>query len=149
MKRSWIVLLVLGLSLAACGGGSDNTIDTGNGSIDVSKCTDAAQAMGAAAAAVPQAITGSSTDLRNAVEQLQAFADAAPDEIKDDMKTVVEGYANIIKVFTESGFDPASGQPPSAAVLAKLVAASGALSAANYQQAVQRVNTWFKDQCGG
>jgi hypothetical protein len=29
------------------------------------------------------------------------------------------------------------------------VAASGALSAANYQQAVQRVNTWFKDQCGG
>jgi hypothetical protein len=158
MRRFLIVLVVLGFSLAACGGGSDTgtpatslpSVNTGSGGpIDIAKCTDAAKAMGAAAAAVPQAITGTGTDLSTSVDQLEAFADAAPDEIKDDLKTVAEGYANIIKVFKDSGFDPTSGQPPSAAVLARLVAASGALGDASFQQALQRVGAWFKDNCGG
>ena len=78
--------------------------------------------MAAAASAIPRALAGTSASLDASVDQFQAFADAAPSEIKDDLQTVADGYADFVKVLTDANYNPASGQAPSPEVMAKIQA---------------------------
>lgn len=169
MLRRLAVMLVLGsVVLAACGGGNDEAApgadtgadggtaaetgggaggETGVGTIDAARCAEIAQAMGAAAAAaVPQA-AGGATDLGSSVEQLEAFAAAAPDEIQDDMRTVAEGYALIAGALEEAGYDPTSGQPPTAEQAAALTAVAEQLDSEEFQAAADRVSAYFEAGC--
>ena len=94
---------------------------------DAAQCAEVITAMAVAAAAVPQAMSGEIGDLGTSVEQMEAFAEAAPEEIRDDLVTVAQGYAAYTEAMAESGYDPASGVAPPPEVIAALTAAGQAL----------------------
>lgn len=157
--RAVIVLAAVLTVVAGCGGDDgEKTAPTlteatsaggsATGAITSARCTEIAAAMAKAAAAVPQTLGGTAVDYRQSVDQLEAFATAAPSEIRDDLKIVVEGYANVARVFSDANYDPASGQPPSPEVLQKLQQTSVGLSETRFTAAADRVNAWFQNKCG-
>lgn len=161
MKRSrFVVLLVVGAAvLAACGGGGD---DGGGGTtgaaggdgggvagpLDAAECAQVVSAMAAAAAAVPQVMSGEAGDLGTSVDQLEAMASKAPEEIRDDLLTVAQGYAVYSQALQNSGYDPNSGQAPPPEVIAALTEAGQTLNDADFVAASDRVSAWFADNCG-
>ena len=104
--------------------------------------------MAAAAAAVPQVMSGEAGDLSTSVEQLEAMASKAPEEIRNDLVTVAQGYAAYSQALQDSGYDPSSGEAPPPEVIAALTAASQALDDADFQAASERVSAWFAENCG-
>jgi hypothetical protein len=160
MKRSrFVVLLVVGAFLfAACGGGDDDGGGTTGaaggdgggiaGPLDAAECAQVVTAMAAAAAAVPQVMSGEVGDLSTSVEQLEAMASQAPEEIRDDLVTVAQGYAAYSQALQDSGWDPSSGEAPPPEVIAALTAAGQALDDADFQAASERVSAWFAENCG-
>jgi hypothetical protein len=159
MLRRFLALLLVGsMVLVACGGDDDGGGgdggggDGGNGAIedlfDSEGCLEATQAMAAAAAAVPQSLGGDAGGLEDSISQLEAFASAAPEEIREDLQTVYEGYASVARALEESGFDPASGEAPGPEAIAALQAAASELDAQDFRDAVDRVNAWFESECG-
>jgi hypothetical protein len=164
-----LVLLLLGsLVLTACGGGDDGDAANGGGAdagqdagegqdggdgaaigtIDAARCAEVVAAMAAASAGVPQAVSGGATDLAASIEQLEAFSAAAPEEIRDDMLIIAEGYAVVAEALAEADYDPASGEVPPPEVIAALSAASEELQAEEFRAASERVNAWFEQECG-
>jgi len=112
-------------------------------------CADAIAAMAAAAAAVPQSMSGQGdVDLEKSLEQLDAFVEAAPDEIRDDLQTVYEGYARVMEALQESGFDASSGEIPDADALAALESLGEELDNEEFQTASENVSNWFEQECG-
>jgi hypothetical protein len=153
MKRLAIGAAALALLLAGCGndsapspGSVATSIGNAVGGLDTTQCTDAATAMGQAAAAVPLAISGQSVDVQGSVDKLQAAVDAAPDDIQPDLQTVADGYSAFAQVLTDANLQP--GQIPSAAVIQQLTDAAQALDTDAFKAAADRVNTWLRDQCG-
>ena len=163
MRRSrFVVLLVIGaFVLAACGGGDDEGGGGGGttgaagdgggvaGPLDAAECAQVVSAMAAAAAAVPQVMSGEAGDLGTSVEQLEAMAAKAPEEIRDDLLVVAQGYAAYSQALQGSGYDPSSGEAPPPEVIAALTEAGQALDDADFQAASERVSAWFADNCGG
>jgi hypothetical protein len=172
MKRSrFVAVFVVGaFFLAACGGGDDAGDAGGDGQVaatgdaagdsggdgggvagplDAAECAKVVTAMSAAAAAVPQAMSGEAGDLSTSVEQMEAFAAAAPEEIRDDLLTVAQAYAAYSAALTGTGYDPSSGEPPPPEVIAALTAAGQELQNADFQAASERVSAWFQENCGG
>jgi hypothetical protein len=170
MLKRMIVMLVIGaFVLSACGGGDDEpsggdqgaggetagqTTGGGGGDgdgavsgIDAAQCAEVAAAMAAAAQGLPAAFSGSATDLDTSVEQLQAFASAAPEEIRADLQTIYEGYARVAEALSSSDWDPASGQAPPPEVIAQLQELSQELDSSEFQAAVERVNAYFEGGC--
>ena len=160
MKRSrFVVLLVVGaFVLGACGGGDDDGGGTTGaaagdgggvaGPLDAVECAQVVSAMAAAAAAVPQVMSGEVGDLGTSVDQLEAMAAKAPEEIRADLLTVAQGYAAYSQALQDSGWDPSSGEAPPPEVIAALTAAGQALDDADFQAASERVSAWFADNCG-
>lgn len=162
MKLSrFVALLIVGaFVLAACGGGDDaETVspaagdgggDTGGvgGVFDTAECAQAVAAWSAAAAAVPLAMSGSTGDLDQSLTQLQAFADAAPEEVRADLLLVYQGYGEFMTAMQESGYDPSSGEAPSAEAIAAMEAASQTLDDPEFTAASDRVSAWFATNCG-
>ena len=134
MKRSrFVALLVVGaFVLAACGGGDGTDAVSpaaGDGGdvrvasvvfFDAAECAKVVTAMSAAAAAVPQVMSGEAGDLSTSVEQMEAFAEAAPEEIRDDLLTVAQAYSAYSAALECTGYDPSSGEPPPPEVIAAL-----------------------------
>jgi hypothetical protein len=160
MLRRFLALLVLGsLLLAACGGddgdGSDGAGegdgggDSDIGLIDSAQCAEVAAAMAAAAGAMPAALSGSSADLEQSIEQMQSFAEAAPEAIRADMQVIAEGYARVAQVLADADFDPAAGEPPPPEVIAQFEEISQELDSAEFQAAVENVNAYFEGGCEG
>jgi hypothetical protein len=163
-----VAIAVLGsLILAACSSSSDSSGDTGGGgggsteapaqsdgggaagAFDVAQCAQVVTAMAGAAGAVPAAMSGGGGDLQASIDQLTAFAENAPDEIRDDFTTMVEGYAVFMQAMADAGYDPSSGQPPSADAMTAIEAASASLNTAEFQTASENVSNWFTQNCGG
>jgi predicted small secreted protein len=157
MFRRIAVLLVVGsMLLAACGGdgGNGDAVEDGGGdggagaAFDEVRCAQVVQAMAAAAAAVPQSMSGDAGGLESSIDQLEAFASAAPEEIREDLSTIYEGYARVAGAMADSGYDPASGAPPDAQTIAALQAAAQTLDTADFRAASDRVNGYFERECG-
>lgn len=157
MRRfRFMALLVIGaFVLAACGGGDGGDAvspaagDGGvGGAFDAAECAQVVAAMSAAAAAVPQAMFGDAGDLSTSVEQMETFAQAAPDEIRDDLLTVAQGYSAFSAAIQGTGYDPSSGQPPPPEAAAAIQQASQQLQNADLQAASERVSAWFAENCG-
>ena len=133
------------------GGGSEDEgsgSGAGSGAITSERCAEAVQAMSAAASAVPQSLTGEAGDFDESLDQLEAFADAAPDEIRDDMQVIAEAYARVAEALEDAGIDPDSGEPPSPERIAELQEIAEELDDEELQEASERVNTWFEEECG-
>lgn len=105
--------------------------------------------MSQAAAAAGAAITGADADYTRTIAQLEAFAAAAPSSVRGDLNVVVEGYSRVARVFAGSGYNPASGQPPSSALLRDLEQATSSLDEPAYRAAAERVEKWFEAGCRG
>jgi hypothetical protein len=167
MKRSpFVSLLVVGVFVfAACGGDDDGgdgggdgqvaaTGDAGGdsggvgGPLDAAECAKVVTAMAAAAAAVPQVLSGEVGDLSASIEQMEAFAQEAPEEIRDDLVVVAQAYSAYSAALQDSGWDPSSGEAPPPEVVAALTAAGQELQNADFVAASERVQTWFAGNCG-
>jgi hypothetical protein len=135
---------------AGSGSGSGSGGDSGSGggaNTGVSaKCLDAAKAMAAATSAVPMAMAGGAGNLQQSIDQLEAFAGAAPSEIRNDLKTVAEGYAKFAKALKDSGYT--GGQTMSPSALQAIQKASAELDKDDFQKASDRVTAWFDKECG-
>ena len=128
------------------GAGAESGSGLGSGSGVSAKCLDAAKAMATAASAVPLAMTGGAGNMQQSIDQLNAFASAAPAEIRNDLKTVADGYAKVAKVISDAKITP--GQAPTPAALAALQKASAETDNAAFRSAADRVNAWFSKECG-
>ncbi len=151
------VVIVGAFVLAACGGG-DNTDaaspatsaagSVAGGAFDAAQCAQVVTAMSAAAAAVPAAMSGGAGDLSTSLDQLKAFAEAAPEEIRADLTTVYQAYGEFMSAMQDAGYDPTSGQPPGPEVIAAMQQASQKFQDPEFKAASDRVQAWFTSNCG-
>lgn len=162
---------LLVLAVTACGGGDDDSADpttteapatddggsTDDGSADDGSSTDGDIAAGLLdedcgfllagaylnplAAAVP----GADVDFGESTEHLEAIADAAPDEIKDAMATLSEGFAQLAEVLQDVDMsDPQSFADPD------VQAAFQELETVfddEYEAAGETVSAWVEENC--
>jgi hypothetical protein len=92
------------------------------------------------------AFTGGGTeDLQEVKQYFNDLVAAAPDEIKGDFQTIADAYGKIADAL--KGYDPSSGQPPSASQLAKLQQLSTSLDQAKLTQAGQNISKWAQENC--
>ncbi|HUP76556.1 MAG TPA: hypothetical protein VM282_26205 [Acidimicrobiales bacterium] len=103
--------------------------------------------MSTAASAVPLAMVGGAGNMQQSIDQLNAFASAAPAEIRNDLKTVADGYTKVAKVISDAKITP--GQVPTPAALAALQQASAEIDNATFRAAADRVDAWFAKDCAG
>jgi hypothetical protein len=172
MSRS-VRLIAIGLLgalvFAACGGSDNGSSDTGGdggtvvsesasadtggttggGVIDVSDCAAVGAAMASAGGAFASAVGGDASQMQAAVDQLQGYVDQVPDEIKDDLNTVATSYQQYVQAMADSGYDPTSGQAPTAEQLAAISAAGDAMSTDEFTTASDNVSAWLDANCGG
>lgn len=160
------ILIVGALTLAACGGGDDSSAAStpaagatgvtgggatgdagGAGIFGSAECASAVAAWSSAAAAAGLAAAGTPDDLEQSLDQLQAFAETAPEEIRDDLTLVYQAYAEFITALQDAGYDPASGQVPTPDQIAAIEAASQSLDDADVQAASENVSAWFDANC--
>ncbi len=169
LSRFVTVVIVGAFVLAACGGGGTDAASPaagdggsasvsaggstggstgGGGAIDAAKCAQVVTAMSGAAAAAAQAMSGQAGDLNTELAQLQAFAAAAPEEIRADLMLVYQRYSDFMTAMQDAGYDPTSGQQPTAEQIAAMQQASQIFQDADFQAASKRADAWFKANCG-
>jgi hypothetical protein len=168
--RVLTVLLVIGGVLAGCGGddddggdaatsetteASDAGDDDDGGNLDdelaalgTGECRDAAEAFLSAAEGALGFLDGPDSQMDDAVDQLRAFADVAPDEIKDDFETVVDAYGELAEAFADLDFDPSSGEAPSDEVMQQLEEIGSRFQESDLQEASDNISAWFDEHCG-
>ena len=132
------------------GGGADDGDGIGIGGINET-CLEAAQAMAAAVSQYSTGVAGvfggtlDDDDLAEAAEQLQAMADAAPEEIQDDLAVIAGGLEDFYTALAESGY--VAGQVPSAEQIEELSALAEVLDQEAFQEASGNINAWFEANC--
>ena len=84
-------------------------------------------------------------DANDSLESFQAFADNAPDEIKDDLQVLATGYAAYIKTVSELGLK--QGEVPNAAQIAALAKASEGFNTSEFQAASEHWDAWVATNC--
>lgn len=137
---------------AAASGDDDDDVDVGD--LDdieglSEDCVEAFAAFSDIAAGAGALGGGEELDLAESLEQFQAFAEAAPEEISDEMQLLGEAYARFVEVMVESGFDPESGEVPDEDTMAALTEAMEPLSSPEVTEAGEVVSEYFATRCGG
>jgi len=163
LRPALLVMILSVAFLGACGGGGDDESSSGTalssdsgdpdtgavGAFTAARCADALRGMAEAAAAVPQAFSGTNNEtLQDSIDRLDEAANAAPSEIRADMQIVADGYKKIVSILVDANFDPASGQAPSQETIQTLEEASAEVDSAEFKAAADRVQAWFQDECG-
>jgi hypothetical protein len=124
--------------------GTTDTVDNVGGlSGECKDLVDASQAFGAA---VSSSLGSGDSGLGEIADLYKAFADNAPDDLKDDFETladVMAGYANAL-----ADLDLQAGETPSADQIAELTKLGQSLSTAEVQQATEAISTWTEENCG-
>jgi hypothetical protein len=87
-------------------------------------------------------------DPQKYADAIEKMADAAPSDIKSDFKTFADAYSTLVKAYSSSGYNPASGKAPTPAQIAKLTAAAQTLSTPKVQAALQHLSAWGRTNCG-
>ena len=128
-----------------------DTSDTGDLSGLSAVCLEATQAMAEAASSystgLTEAFSGTLDDeaLQAAADQLQAMADAAPDEIKDDFKMIADAMAAFYTAFGEIGYQP--GATPTPEQAEQLAALAETIDNEAFDEASQNIEAWFEENC--
>jgi hypothetical protein len=87
-------------------------------------------------------------DPQKYADAIEKMADAAPSGIKSDFKTFADAYSTLVKAYSSSGYNAASGKAPTPTQIAKLTAAAQTLSAPKVQAALQHLSAWGRKNCG-
>jgi len=126
--------------------GETTTEASGNGSgasgLPSANCIQAVTAFGVLGQAAAGA-AGANTD--QSLSTFEKYADAAPEEIRADLKTLASGYAAYIKTLTQLGIK--QGETPNAEQIAKLAKASEAFNTSDFQAASQHWDAWVAKNC--
>jgi hypothetical protein len=97
------------------------------------------------ASSISAALSGTGdTDLQEAADAMQKFADEAPDEIQDDFQVLADAYEKIAEAL--EGVDLSSDTPPADAI-AKLAALSSELDTNALNEASQNISEWTQENC--
>jgi hypothetical protein len=158
-----VVVLVLALVGASCGGDDETaadtdtvvtetegitaedttTDDTDDDGFATSECSE----LVAAAASVSTAFSGTAAtdDVDATRDQFQEFADNAPDEIQDDLQVLVDAYELYADALAD--VDIQAGEVPDADDLQELQDAIGSIDQAEVQEASSNINTWTTANC--
>lgn len=131
----------------------DDGDDGASGGLDglSSTCLEATQGMAAAVNAystgMAQAFGGSFDDesLQLTADQLEAMAEAAPDEIKDDLNVIAAQLGEFYTALAESGYEP--GETPDADQIAALSALAESFDNEEFEEASDNINAWFEANC--
>lgn len=114
-------------------------------------CLEATQAMGAAmssyATGMAGAMTGNldSESLELAAGQMEAMAEAAPDEIQDDMRVIASELAKFYEALADVDYE--AGAVPTPAQSEALAALAEVIDQEAFDEAATGVNAWFEDNC--
>jgi len=90
------------------------------------------------------ATAGKSDDVENASNYLDELSDAAPDEIKDDLKTVAEAIGKISEALKSVD----TSNPQAAYTDPDFQAALQELQDPDYTAAAKNVGDWITENCG-
>jgi len=169
--RFLIALLAAGaLVVTGCGGDDDDTSAAASASeasasaseeteeIDPEAVENAAEAVGlgedcaevvaafaAVAGSAGSAMSGNAEgDLEESLEAFEAYAEVAPEEIRDDMEQMAEAYGEFVRAIADSGWDSASGEMPPEEVMAALED----LDTDELTEASNRVSAYFESERG-
>lgn len=134
---------------------SEPADDPGAGSDDgggiTTVCLDATQAMAAAINAYTTGLAGAmggsldDESLQLSAGQLQAMADAAPDEIKDDLEVIADELEAFYTALGEAGYEP--GVTPTPEQMAQLSALAEVVDQEAFDEASDNINAWFEANC--
>jgi hypothetical protein len=89
---------------------------------------------------------GQGTNYAATAAFFEELGNKAPDEIKDDIKTLSAAWVKIAAAL--KGIDLSSGQVPSAETIAKLQQLSSTLDTPELQKATSNLEAWSKQHCG-
>jgi hypothetical protein len=93
-----------------------------------------------------QALSGTGdTDVQEAADTMQKFADEAPEDIRDDFQTLADAYSKIADAL--EGVDLSSGQTPDAGTIAKLAQLSQEIDSTELTEASQNISDWTQENC--
>ena len=175
MSRRWLAALFVAsaLLLAACGddGGSssENPAEQGSdggGDVDQAAgdgddgpqsdldgyfsgdCQEAVAAFNSALVSAGSPLAGAGTP-DDAVDSLDAVAEAAPDEIKDDFAVLTDAYGEFAQALADAGIDfedPSSFSTPEA--IAALQSLEDTFDEDELDQASNEIEAWFDANCG-
>jgi hypothetical protein len=107
-------------------------------------CAEAMGAMAAVGASASSAMSGDGGDLDESLAAFRELADAAPEEISDDMKLMADAYGQFVEAILDSGWDAESGEMPPEEVMEALED----LDQDGLTAASERVSAYFEDHCG-
>lgn len=159
------IALVMAL-LAACGGGSgdettttqaqattstqDDTTTTGAGGPDgglSGTCLQSSQAMAEAMERYGQSFggTGDTTDFDTISEQLEAAAEVAPAEIREDFEVLATELGKFYEAMGDFEFAP--GQTPTPEQMAAMQAAIESVDQDALETASTNIEAWFEANC--
>jgi hypothetical protein len=133
---------------------ADPGVDSGDSSGDGvlgTVCLEATQAMAAAINAYSTGMAGAmggnldDQSLQESAAQLQAMADAAPDEIKDDLDVIATELEGFYTALAESGYEP--GVAPTPEQMAQLSALAEVIDQEAFDEASDNINEWFEANC--
>ena len=166
-----VAVAALAFAAAGCGGSSDSgseatadtvvtetsasteetstettSTDTGDLSGLSGECKDLAGASQQFAAAIASSTSGGSTDAEATADAFKAFAEQAPDELKDDFEVLGEVIAAYAVALKDLDLEP--GAVPTADQIAKLTQLGQSLSTAEAQQASAAIAAWGEENCG-
>ena len=170
LRRTVIIVVALAAALGLAGCGDDDPTNVASadgttttteaeaddepasglaGSISSAKCIAAASGMAQAAMGFQQSTTGAGGDDFDAyLEELDEFAEAAPKAIRADLQTVVAAYSQFAEVVKDSGYEPGSGKAPTKETIEAIEKASKAMGTSEVQEASDRLDAWFTEECG-
>ena len=165
MKRALVALAVLSLTVTATGcgskksaGGSQTTTSTSQSSASSSSsssssstsftsaknCRDLAQLGSKFTQAL--AASGAGGNYDQVAKAYSALADAAPSEIRGDLKTLAGAMSTYLDALKKAGYK--AGSTPTAAQIASIQQAAQSLTAPKLKAAVTHLEAWATSHCG-
>lgn len=116
-----------------------------SGEADLGTLTGECAELTAVGARIAQTLSTQGGDVEASAEYFSGLADAAPDEIKDDLEVFAEGFAEYAKAI--AGIDLSGGAVPTAEDLAKLQEAAKAFDDPRIQEASDNIQAWADENC--
>lgn len=170
MKHGTVIVLAVGvLALAAAGCGGDDggdaaapaettveetvadttetteTTEETTEDVDLGDLSGECTELAAIGAKIAQAAGAQGGDIGTSADYFAELADAAPDEIKDDLEVFAEEFGKFAEAI--AGIDLSGGTTPSAEDLAKIQEATAAFEDPRIQEASTNIEAWAQENC--